>query len=86
MVYNLDASPRNPTNNSKFKNGLFDATSVVENNDKEKHVYSGYGITFESVDSWSFNNGTARTFILLVLTIAHHLMLTIARIMFKWQT
>ena len=51
MVYNLDASPRNPTNNSKFKNCLNEATSVVENNDKEEHVYSGYGITFESVDS-----------------------------------
>ena len=51
MVYNLDASPRNPTNNSKFKNCWNEATSVVENNDKEEHVYSGCGITFESVDS-----------------------------------
>ena len=41
MVYDLDALPRNPTNNSKFKNYLFEATSVVESNDKEKYFYSG---------------------------------------------
>ena len=32
---------------SKFKNCLFGATNIVENSDKEKYVYSGYGITFE---------------------------------------
>ena len=85
MVYDLDAQPRNPTNNSKLKNCLFGAASVVENNDKEKYVYSGYGITFESAGSCSFDNDTDRNFIFLVLIIVHHLMLTITRIILKWQ-
>ena len=40
----LDAWPRNPTNNFKFRNCLFGATSVLKNSYKEKFVYSGYGI------------------------------------------
>ena len=48
IVYDLDAWPRNPTNNLKFKNCLFGATSIVKNSDKENYVYSGYGITFGS--------------------------------------
>ena len=48
IVYDLDAWPRNPTNNFKLKNFSFGATSVVKNSDKEKFVYSGYGITFDS--------------------------------------
>ena len=51
--------PRNPTNNFKLKNCLFGATSVVKDSDTEKWVYSGYGITFDSVDSWSFDNDSA---------------------------
>ena len=58
IVYNLAARPRNPTNNFKFKNYLFGATSIVKNSDKENYVYSGYGITFDSASSWSFRNGT----------------------------
>ena len=63
IVYDLDAWPRNPTNNFKFKNCLFDATSVVKCGDKEKYVFSGYGITFDSAGSWSFDNDTARNVI-----------------------
>ena len=48
IVYDLDAWPRNPTNNLKFKNCLFGATSIVKNSDEEKYVYSGYGVTFDS--------------------------------------
>ena len=48
IVYDLDAWPKNPTNNFKFKNCLFGATSVVKNRDKEKYMYSGYRITFDS--------------------------------------
>ena len=47
IVYDLDAWPRNHTNNFKFKNCLFGATSVVKNTDKEKYVYRGYRITFD---------------------------------------
>ena len=54
IVCDLDAWPRNPTNNFKFKNCLFDTTKIVKNSDKEKYVYSGYGITFDSTNSWSF--------------------------------
>ena len=50
-VYDLDAWPTNPTNNFKFKNCLFGATNIVKNSDKEKYVYRGYGITFDSADS-----------------------------------
>ena len=30
IIYDLDARPRNPTNNVKFKNCLFPATSIVK--------------------------------------------------------
>ena len=60
IVYDLDAWPRNPTNNFKFKNCLFGASSVVKNSDKEKYAYSGYGLTFDSAGSWSFDKDTAR--------------------------
>ena len=33
IVYDLDAWPRNPTNNFKFRNCLFDSTSVAKNSD-----------------------------------------------------
>ena len=64
IVYDLDALQRNPTNNFKFKNYLFGAINIVKrNSDKEKYVYSGYGITFDSADSWSFGNYIAINFI-----------------------
>ena len=64
IVYDLDAWTRNPTNNFKFKNCLFGASNTVNNSDKEKYVYTGYGITFDSADSWSFDNGFARNVII----------------------
>ena len=59
-VYDLDAWQKNPTNNFKFKNCLFGATNIVKKSDKEKYVYSGYGIAFGSVDFWNFDNDSAR--------------------------
>ena len=53
VVYDLDAWPRNCTNNFKFKNGLFGASNISKNSYKEKYVYRGYGITFDTVGSWS---------------------------------
>ena len=79
----LVAGPRNLTNNFKFKNCLFGATNVVENSDKEKYVYSGYGVTFDSGGSWSFDNDLAKNTIIFRLIIVHHLILTIARIIFN---
>ena len=64
IVLDLDVWPRNPTNNSKFKNCLFGASIIVKNSYKEKHVYSGYGITFDSTGSWRFNNDIARNVII----------------------
>ena len=58
ILYDLTTWPRNPTNNFKLKNCLFEATNIVKNSDKEKYVYSGYGITFDSAGLWSFDNGT----------------------------
>ena len=58
-----DAWARNPTNNFKFKNCLFGATNIVKNSHKEKYVYSRYEITFDSADSWSFDNDFARNVI-----------------------
>ena len=64
IVYDLDAWPGNPTNNFKFRNGVFGATNIVKNSDKEKYVYSGCGITFDSAGSWSFGNDFARNVII----------------------
>ena len=60
IVYDLDAWPRNPSNNFTFKNCLFEATDVVKSSDTEKYVCSGYGTTFDSAGSWNFVNEFAR--------------------------
>ena len=57
IEYVLNAQPRNSTDSSKFKNCFF-ATSVAENSDKEKHAYTGYGITIDSAGSGNVNNDT----------------------------
>ena len=80
IVYDLDAWPRNPTNNFKFKNCLFGATSIVKNSDKQRYVYSGHRIIFDSAGWRSFDNNTARNIIILVLIRVHHLILKIAKI------
>ena len=64
IAYDLDAWPKNPTNNFKFKNSLFGAINIVKNSDKEKYVYSGYGKTFDSAGLWSFDNDFARNVII----------------------
>ena len=51
IVYDLEAWPGNLENCFKFRNCLFVATNIVKSSDKEKYVYSGYGITFDSVGS-----------------------------------
>ena len=43
---------------------MFGASIIVKNSDKEKYVYSGYGITIDSASSWSFDNDTARNVII----------------------
>ena len=63
IVYDLEAWPRNSSNNLKFKNCLFEVTTVLKNSDKEKYVYSGYVITFDSVFLLSFDNDIGRNVI-----------------------
>ena len=60
IVYDLDALPKNLTNNFKFQISLFRAISVVKCSGKEKWRCSGYGITFDTEGSWSFNYDFAR--------------------------
>ena len=64
IVYDLNPWPRNPTINFEFEKCLFGATSKVKNNDKEKWVYSGYGITFDGASSWNFGNSFARNVVI----------------------
>ena len=45
--YDLDARPRNPTNNVKFEDCLFGTPNIVKSSDNEKCVYSGYRIRFD---------------------------------------
>ena len=47
IVYDLDNWPKNPLINFTLKDCLFGSTNIVKDNDKEKHVYSGYGIAFD---------------------------------------
>ena len=60
IVSDLDSWLRNPTNNFKLRNCLFGTTSIVRNIDKEKWVYSGYGIAFHEVGSLNFCNYIAK--------------------------
>ena len=41
--------------NLKVNNCLFEATNIIKNSDKEKYVYGGYRITFDSAGSWTFD-------------------------------
>ena len=46
---------------------MFGATNIVKNSDKEKWLYSGYGITFDSAGSWNFGNDFARNVIIFIV-------------------
>ena len=63
----MDAWPRISNSNLKFKNCLFGATNLLKNNDKEKWVYSGYGITFDAAGSWNFCYFLVRNVVILVV-------------------
>ena len=62
--YDLVIWSKNLTSNFRFKNCLFRPTSVVKTSDKENYIYSGYGITFGSAGSWSFEDNFARNVII----------------------
>ena len=79
-VYDLDPWPRNPTNNFKFKNCLFGATSIVKIVikksisivDMEKHLIMQVCRALKMT--------LLEMLKLLVLMIVHHLIRTIAKI------
>ena len=60
IVHDLVSWPKIPLKNFTLKNYLFGATNIVKNSDKEKYVYSGYGIAFDGKGQWSFGNDYAR--------------------------
>ena len=60
IFYDLAAWPKIPLKNFTLKNCLFGATNIVKNNEKDKWVYSDYGIAVDGGDWWNFGNGTAR--------------------------
>ena len=66
-MYDLDIRPRNPASNFKFEMCLFGGTNIVKNRDKQKYVYSGYGITFDSAGSCSFGDDFARDFVIFCI-------------------
>ena len=47
VVYDLDNQPKLPLKNFTLKSCLFGATNILESNDKDKYVYSDYGIAFD---------------------------------------
>ena len=83
IVHGLCAWPRNPTNNFKFKSNLFGTTNIVKSSDKEKYVYSGYGITFDSAGSLSFDNNSERNVIIFWCYNSSLSHLTVSRIIFS---
>ena len=57
FVCDLDYWSRNRLNNFALKNCLFGATKIVRNGNKViNYIYSGYGIGFDGVGTWSFDN------------------------------
>ena len=57
-----DDWPTNLLNNQK-KQLLVWGKKYCKNSDKSKYVYSGYGIAFDVVRSWSFDNDFAKSVI-----------------------
>ena len=64
IVYDLEAWPKIPLRNFTLKNCLFGAANIVKNGNKEKYVYSGYGMAFDGKGEWSFGNDYARNVII----------------------
>ena len=83
IVNDLDSSPRNPTNNLKFKNCLFGSTNVVKKMLIKKSIYLA---GMEKHLAVQFHGLLITTLVemllVLVLIIVHHLLLTIAWITF----
>ena len=59
IVYELDS-----WSYSLLINCLFGATSIAQNSEKERWVYSVYGIEFDEKDMWSFGNDYAKNVVI----------------------
>ena len=59
IAYELHDWAEIPLKNFTLENCLFGATNITKNSDKDKWVYSGYGIAFDGWDKRGFGNGTA---------------------------
>ena len=47
IIYDLDNWPKVPLRNFTLINCLFGAINILKNSDKNKYVYSGYGVAFD---------------------------------------
>ena len=43
---------------------MFGLTNILKNSNKEKWVYSDYGIAFDTAASWNFGNGIVTNIII----------------------
>ena len=64
ILYDLDNWSKNPFRDFTLKNYLFCSTNIVKDNDKDRYVYSSYGIACDVKGSWSFNDEFARNVII----------------------
>ena len=64
IFYELNAWPRNPTNNFTSKNCLFGTVKLARNAGKSKCTYNGWGIAFNGKGFWSFDNDKARNVVI----------------------
>ena len=64
IVFDLDYWPKIPLRNFTLRNCLSGVTNIVKNSDREKYLYSGYGIAFDGKGSWSFSYEFARNVII----------------------
>ena len=76
---------KHPFRNVALKNGLYRQTKIVKYNDKENYVCSGYRIAFDGKDSWNFLITFQEMLHYFELIIAHHLTLTILKVIFYFQ-
>ena len=82
IVYNLYAWTKIALRNFTIKNCLFGATSRVKKSDKQKWVYSDYGIAFYRKGELRFGSDTARNVVIFGIDNNDHLMLIFSRIIF----
>ena len=63
IIYDVDKWPKTSLRNFTLENCLFGSTNILKDNDKEKYVYSRYGIVFDGKSKWSFGNDFSRNVI-----------------------